>query len=187
MTQQSLRQAIALVPQEPILFHRTLAENIAYGRPSATMAEIIAAARQAYAHDFITALPDGYQTLVGERGVKLSGGERQRIAIARAILADCPILIMDEATSSLDSVSEHQIQKAMAHLMEGRTTLTIAHRLATIRQVDRILVFDKGEIVEQGRHHQLIANPHSLYRHLHDMQTLEMLDNRLPPPLAIVS
>ena len=187
VTQQSLRRAIALVPQEPILFHRTLAENIAYGRPGASMEQIIDAARQAYAHDFITALPDGYQTLVGERGVKLSGGERQRIAIARAILADCPILIMDEATSSLDSVSEHQIQKAMAHLMQGRTTLTIAHRLATIRQVDRILVFDKGKIVEQGRHTQLIANPHSLYRHLHDMQTLEMLDNRLPPPLAIVS
>jgi ATP-binding cassette subfamily B protein len=172
VTQQSLRQAIALVPQEPILFHRTLAENIAYGRPGASMEQIVDAARQAYADDFIAHLPDGYQTLVGERGIKLSGGERQRVAIARAILADCPILIMDEATSSLDSVSEHEIQKAMAHLMHGRTTLTIAHRLATIRQVDRILVFEKGKIVEQGNHDSLIARPDSLYRRLHDMQAL---------------
>lgn len=178
-TQASLRQAIALVPQEPILFHRSLAENIAYSRPEATMDEIIDAAEQAYAHEFIKDLPKGYDTLVGERGVKLSGGERQRVAIARAILADAPILILDEATSSLDSVSEHYIQKALQGLMENRTTITIAHRLATIRSVDRILVFDKGEIVEQGRHDDLIIRPKSHYRKLYEMQALDLIG---PPP-----
>lgn len=175
VTQDSLRQALALVPQEPILFHRSLAENIAYGKPDASMDEIISAAEQAYAHEFIQTLPQGYDTLVGERGVKLSGGERQRVAIARAILADAPILILDEATSSLDSVSEHFIQKALQNLMDERTTITIAHRLATIRSVDRILVFDNGQIVEQGRHDDLVVKTGSHYRKLYEMQALDLI------------
>jgi ATP-binding cassette subfamily B protein len=175
VAQESLRRAVALVPQDPILFHRTLAENIAYGKPGASLAEIEGAAREAYAHDFIEGLPLRYDTLVGERGIKLSGGERQRVAIARAILADCPILIMDEATSSLDSVSEHVIQKALDNLMAGRTTITIAHRLATIRKADRILVFYQGKIVEEGTHEVLLANPESLYRRLYEMQALDLI------------
>lgn len=175
VTQESLRKAIALVPQEPILFHRSIAANIAYGRPDADMDEIVAAAKKAYAHDFIVSLPLGYDTLVGERGVKLSGGERQRIAIARAVLADCPILILDEATSSLDSVSEHYIQKALESLMEGRTTITIAHRLSTIKAVDRILVFDKGRVIEQGTHAELIARGGSRYKELYEMQALDLV------------
>lgn len=174
VTQESLRKTIALVPQEPILFHRSIAANIAYGKPGASHEEIVAAAKKAYAHDFIESLPHKYETLVGERGVKLSGGERQRVAIARAVLADCPILILDEATSSLDSVSEHYIQKALKGLMEGRTTITIAHRLATIKAVDRILVFDKGRIVEEGTHGVLLANPASPYKRLYDMQALDL-------------
>jgi ATP-binding cassette subfamily B protein len=175
VTQESLRKAIALVPQEPILFHRTLWENIAYGRPGASMDEIVAAAEKAYAHEFIQTLPLGYDTLVGERGVKLSGGERQRVAIARAILANAPILILDEATSSLDSISEHVIQKALAALIEGRTTITIAHRLATIKAVDRILVFNEGSIVEEGTHASLTGNPRSHYKRLYDMQALDLV------------
>ncbi len=175
VTQESLRQAIALVPQEPILFHRSLADNIAYGRPGANMDEIVAAAKKAYAHDFIQSLPLGYGTLVGERGVKLSGGERQRVAIARAVLTDAPILILDEATSSLDSVSEHYIQKALEELMEGRTTITIAHRLATIRRVDRILVFEQGRIAEQGTHGELVHRKASVYRRLFEMQALDLV------------
>ena len=174
VTQGSLRGQIALVPQEPILFHRTLAENIAYARPGASRSEIEAAAAQAYAHDFISQLPQGYETLVGERGVKLSGGERQRVAIARAILADRPILILDEATSSLDSESEHAIQRALQQLMEGRTTFVIAHRLSTIRNVDRILVFEKGQIVEQGTHDVLIGKKDGRYAQLHALQALEL-------------
>ncbi|MFP4098613.1 MAG: ABC transporter ATP-binding protein [Alphaproteobacteria bacterium] len=174
VTQQSLRHNIALVPQEPVLFHRSIAANIAYGCPSATKAEIVEAAKQAYAHDFIKQLPLGYDTLVGERGVKLSGGERQRVAIARAILTNTKILILDEATSSLDSVSEYYIQKALAYLMEGRTTITIAHRLSTIRDSDRILVFDKGRIIEQGTHSLLVTRENSAYRRLYEMQVLEL-------------
>ena len=151
-TQQSLRSQIAIVQQDPILFHRSLAENIAYGRPGAAMAAIEQAARLANAHEFILRLPKGYGTLVGERGVKLSGGERQRVALARAFLADAPVLILDEATSSLDSESEALIQQAMERLMKGRTSIVIAHRLSTVRSLDRILVFDRGEIVEQGTH-----------------------------------
>jgi ATP-binding cassette subfamily B protein len=172
--QASLRGQIAIVQQEPILFHRTLAENIAYARPGATRAEIELAALQANAHDFILDLPKGYETLVGERGVKLSGGERQRVAIARAFLADCPILILDEATSSLDSESEVQIQEAMERLMEGRTTLVIAHRLSTVRALDRLLVFDKGRIVEEGDHAQLIGLKGGIYRRLFERQALEL-------------
>jgi len=175
VTLESLRQAISLVPQDPVLFHRSLADNIAYGRPGASMEEIVAAARKSYAHDFIMTLPQGYDTLVGERGVKLSGGERQRVAIARAILADAPILILDEATSSLDSISEHYIQKALEALMAGRTTITIAHRLSTIQQADRILVFDQGKITEQGTHQMLMARPGSHYKKLFEMQVLGLI------------
>ncbi len=175
VTLESLRQSISLVPQDPILFHRTLTENISYGNPGATQAEIEAAAKKAFAHDFIMTLPKGYDTLVGERGIKLSGGERQRVAIARAVLADAPILILDEATSSLDSISEHYIQQALERLMEGRTTITIAHRLSTIQKADRILVFDKGQVIEQGTHAKLMSNPKSRYKALFDMQVLELI------------
>jgi len=174
VTQASLRSQIAIVQQEPILFHRTLAENIAYARPGATQAEIEEAAKLASAHDFISRLPKGYATLVGERGVKLSGGERQRVAIARAFLANAPILILDEATSSLDSESEVLIQQAMERLMVGRTTLVIAHRLSTVRALDRLLVFDKGKILEEGDHDALIRKPEGIYRRLFERQALEL-------------
>ena len=173
-TLASLRAAIALVPQEPVLFHRSLAENIGYARPDAGQAEIERAARLAHAHAFIERLPDGYATLVGERGVKLSGGERQRVAIARAILADRPILVLDEATSSLDSEAEQLIQDALEHLMAGRTTLVIAHRLSTVRKVDRILVFERGRIVEQGTHRALLARRDGRYRGLYRTQAAGM-------------
>lgn len=168
--QASLRRAISVVPQEPILFHRSLAENICYARPDASEEEMKRAAEQASADAFIARLERGYDTLVGERGVKLSGGERQRVAIARAILADSPILILDEATSSLDSVTEHLIQRALTMLMRGRTSVVIAHRLSTIRRVDRILVFDHGCIVEEGSHEELVARPGGRYRELVRMQ-----------------
>jgi ATP-binding cassette, subfamily B, bacterial len=170
-TQASLRSQIALVQQEPILFHRSLAENIAYARPDASQAQIEQAARLANAHDFISRLPRGYQTLVGERGVKLSGGERQRVALARAFLADAPILILDEATSSLDSESEALIQEAMDRLMSGRTSIVIAHRLSTVRAMDRILVFERGRIVEEGSHEALLRRPHGHYRRLFERQS----------------
>jgi ATP-binding cassette subfamily B protein len=157
VTQRSLRRAIAVVPQDPALFHRTIAENIAYSRPGATQDEIVLAATRAHAHAFIEALPKGYDTLVGERGVKLSGGERQRVAIARALLADAPILVLDEATSSLDVETEAEVQAATEAVMAGRTTILIAHRLSTIRSADRILVFDHGRVVEEGRHGELVA------------------------------
>ncbi|KVW63572.1 ABC transporter ATP-binding protein [Burkholderia ubonensis] len=172
--QDSLRSQIAIVQQEPVLFHRTLAENIAYARPGASRADIERAARQASAHAFIAALPDGYDTLVGERGVKLSGGERQRVAIARAFLADAPILILDEATSSLDSESEVLIQQAMERLMEGRTTLVVAHRLSTVRALDRLLVLDRGKVIEEGSHDALIRIDGGLYRRLFERQALEL-------------
>jgi ATP-binding cassette subfamily B protein len=170
-TQASLRSQIAIVQQEPILFHRSLAENIAYARPSATGEQIERAARLANAHDFIARLPRGYQTLVGERGVKLSGGERQRVALARAFLADAPILILDEATSSLDSESEALIQQAMDRLMRGRTSIVIAHRLSTVRAMDRILVFEHGAIVEDGDHRSLLELDDGHYRRLFDRQS----------------
>ena len=172
-TQQSLRSQIAIVQQDPILFHRSLAENIAYGRPGASMAAIEHAARLANAHEFILRLPKGYGTLVGERGVKLSGGERQRVALARAFLADAPVLILDEATSSLDSESEALIQQAMERLMKGRTSIVIAHRLSTVRSLDRILVFDRGEIVEQGTHAALANRTGGIYRGLFERQATE--------------
>ncbi len=155
VTQESLRRSIAVVPQDPALFHRSIAENIAYARPDATLDEVRLAARRARADGFIDRLPLGYETLVGERGVKLSGGERQRVAIARAFLADAPILVLDEATSSLDVETERQVQAAMEELMAGRTTIVIAHRLSTIRGADRILVFQDGRVVEEGRHGEL--------------------------------
>mgnify|MGYP005811664401 CR=1 FL=1 len=172
-TQQSLRAQIAIVQQEPILFHRSLAENIAYARPDASQEDIERAAKLANAHDFIMRLPRGYQTLVGERGVKLSGGERQRVALARAFLADAPILILDEATSSLDSESEFLIQQAMERLMKGRTSIVIAHRLSTVRAMDRILVFDQGRIVEQGTHASLLERHAGQYRRLFERQSGE--------------
>jgi ATP-binding cassette, subfamily B, bacterial len=170
-TQASLRSQIAIVQQEPILFHRSLAENIAYARPEASQAEIEHAARLANAHEFILRLPRKYQTLVGERGVKLSGGERQRVALARAFLANAPILILDEATSSLDSESEALIQEAMARLMAGRTSIVIAHRLSTVRAMDRILVFDHGRVMEEGNHEALLRRPHGHYRQLFERQS----------------
>lgn len=156
LTQQSLRKHIAYVPQEPMLFHRSLRENIAYGKPNATNEEITRAAEQANALEFIRTLPNGLDTLVGERGVKLSGGQRQRIAIARAILKDAPILVLDEATSALDSESEKLIQASLDDLMKGRTSIVIAHRLSTIAKLDRIIVLDNGKIVEDGSHMELL-------------------------------
>jgi len=156
VTQASLRQNIAYVPQEPLLFHRSIFENIAYGNPETNLDAVKRASRQANAHAFIEALPHGYETVVGERGVKLSGGQRQRIAIARAILKDAPILVLDEATSALDSESEHLIQQALMALMENRSVLVIAHRLSTIAHMDRIIVLDEGSIVQNGTHKDLI-------------------------------
>lgn len=175
VTQESLRQQLALVPQEPLLFHRSLEENIAYGRPGASRREIETAARLANAHAFIERQAKGYATLVGERGVKLSGGERQRVALARAFLADTPVLVLDEATSSLDSESEALIQEAMERLMAGRTAIVIAHRLSTVRMLDRILVFDSGAIVEEGTHEELVRRAGGTYRRLFEKQALGLL------------
>ena len=158
VTQRSLREAIAYVPQEASLFHRSVYENIAYGKVGAKREEVLKAAKLARADEFIRELPDGYDTLVGERGVKLSGGQRQRVAIARAILKDAPILVLDEATSALDSESEALIQEALANLMKGRTSIVVAHRLSTIAGLDKIVVLDEGRIVEQGLHRELLDN-----------------------------
>jgi len=166
VTQDSLRRSIGYVPQEPLLFHRTVKENIAYGRPNATMQEIRQAAKSAQAHEFIQALSKGYDTTVGERGVKLSGGQRQRIAIARAILKSAPILVLDEATSALDSESEVAVQKALGSLMQNKTSIVIAHRLSTIQKMDRILVLNDGKVVEDGSHSQLIKKKGGMYAKL---------------------
>lgn len=169
ITQDSLHQAIGMIPQDPLLFHRTLMENIRYGKAEATDAEVIQAAKLAHAHEFIKVLPQGYHSLVGERGIKLSGGQRQRIAIARAILKNAPILILDEATSQLDSVSEQYIQDSLWQLMQGKTTLVIAHRLSTLLHMDRLLVFDQGKIVQDGLHEELV-NKAGLYKTLWEAQ-----------------
>jgi ATP-binding cassette subfamily B protein len=157
VTLQSLNEAVAEVPQQPGVFHRTVGENIAYGKPGASLEDIRAAALKAHADDFIMKRPTGYDTIVGEQGVKLSGGERQRVAIARALLKDSPILVLDEATSALDSESEHLIQGALWTLMEGRTVIAIAHRLSTITEMDRILYLEGGKVVEEGSHHELLS------------------------------
>ena len=171
MQQSDLRSHIAYVPQEPLLFHRSIAENIAYGKPAAGKKAMMAAATAAYVDDFVDELPQGYDTLVGERGIKLSGGQRQRVAIARAILKDAPILVLDEATSALDSRSEKFIQKALWRLMEGRTTIVIAHRLSTIQHMDRIVVMDKGRIVQVGSHADLLQAKRGIYAKLWEHQS----------------
>jgi ATP-binding cassette subfamily B protein len=157
MTQDALHAQLSLIPQDPSLFHRSLLDNIRYGRLDATDEEVIEAARKAYAHDFIMQIKEQYHSMVGERGIKLSGGQRQRIAIARVILKDAPILILDEATSSLDSITEKAIQNTLDQVMKGKTVIVVAHRLSTIAHLDRILVFDQGRITEDGTHAQLLA------------------------------
>ena len=171
LTLDSLRQQIALVPQEPVIFASTVIENIRYGRPSASEAEVIEAAKQAFADDFINELSDGYHTQLGERGVKLSGGQRQRIAIARAFLADRPVLLLDEATSALDAVSEHKVQQALKYLIKGRTTLVIAHRLATVQMCDRIVVMENGMVRGSGKHEELMKND-TLYKEYAELQLI---------------
>jgi ABC-type multidrug transport system fused ATPase/permease subunit len=170
VTQKSLRSAISFVPQEPILFHRSLRDNIRYGRPDASDEEVIEAAKKAHCHEFIESLAEGYDTHVGERGVKLSGGERQRVAIARAILKNAPILILDEATSALDSESEALIQDALRVLMEGKTVIVIAHRLSTIMTMDRIIVIEGGKIAAEGTHDELVNHQGGLYQKLWSIQ-----------------
>ena len=172
MARGDFRRALALVPQDPVIFAASARENIRFGRPEATDAEVEAAARAAAAHDFLAALPQGYDTYLGERGVMLSGGQRQRVAIARAILRDAPVLLLDEATSALDAESERAVQAAVERLAQGRTTLVVAHRLATVKKADRIVVFDKGRIVAEGRHDDLVAEG-GLYARLARLQFTE--------------
>jgi ATP-binding cassette subfamily B protein len=178
---ESLRNQIALIPQEAILFHRTIRENILYGRPTATEEELIRASELAHCDKFIKKLPDGYNHNVGERGSKLSGGERQRIVIARAILANAPILILDEATSALDSVTEKYIQDSLKKLMKNRTSIVVAHRLTTLTQMDRILVFEKGKVIEDGSHEKLLALG-GQYAKLWEMQSSGLIPESIEKP-----
>jgi subfamily B ATP-binding cassette protein MsbA len=171
---RSVRAQIGIVSQEVVLFDDTIRNNISYGRQKASPAEVEEAARLAYAHDFIEKLPQGYDTVIGERGLKLSGGERQRIAIARAILRDPPILILDEATSALDTQSERIVQMALANLMRNRTTLVVAHRLSTIQNADRIVVLDRGTVMESGSHEELLRKG-GLYKKLHALQFADVV------------
>ena len=192
VTQNSLRASLGLIPQDTSLFNRALIENIRYGRPGATDEDVMAAARRAHAHEFIVELENGYQTLVGERGMKLSGGQRQRIAIARAILRDAPILLLDEATSALDSHSEQIIQEAMREAMVGKTVIAIAHRLSTVMDMDRLIVLQRGIIVADGSHAELLQQG-GLYAELWYRQSGEFNpvarhppEAAAPPPLDFV-
>ncbi len=174
---ETLRRHIAIVSQEPFLFNGTIRENIQYGNLDATDADITTAAKAANCHDFITALPEGYESRVGERGVKLSVGEKQRVSVARALLADAPLLILDEATASVDTATERLIQQALERLMKGRTTFVIAHRLSTIRNADQIPVLKNGQIIEQGKHDQLL-DAKGLYAQLAQIQNTTFIEER---------
>jgi subfamily B ATP-binding cassette protein MsbA len=176
----SLRKLIALVTQETVLFNDSVRHNITYGKPDASTGEIERAARIAFAHDFISELPKGYETIVGERGAFLSGGQRQRIAIARAVLSDAPVLILDEATSALDSESERLVQQALGNLLENRTAIVIAHRLSTIRRADKIVVMERGRIVETGTHQELMERG-GVYRRLYELQFAD--EKEVEPPV----
>jgi ATP-binding cassette, subfamily B, bacterial len=180
VTQESLRENIAMIPQDTFLFHRTLMENIRYGREDATDEEVIEASKKAACHDFILEIKDGYNAIAGEGGLKLSGGQRQRIAIARAILKKAPILILDEATSSLDTSTERKIQRSLEELMKDKTTLVIAHRLSTLSHLDRILVFKDGVIVESGKHYELLLKK-GHYAHLWELQSNGLLPEKEQP------
>jgi subfamily B ATP-binding cassette protein MsbA len=181
VTLGSLRAQIGIVTQETVLFNDTVRNNIAYGQPHVSKKQVEAAAKAALAHDFILEMPDGYDTVIGERGLRLSGGERQRIAIARAILKNAPILILDEATSALDSESEALVQSALQNLMVGRTVFVIAHRLSTVRRADRIVVLENGMIGDIGAHEELMKKL-GTYRRLHDLQFLEMDQSKAAAP-----
>jgi ABC-type multidrug transport system fused ATPase/permease subunit len=182
VTQDSLRAQIGMVTQDTVLFDDTVAANIAYGSPGASKERIEAAARAAHAHEFVATLPEGYETRIGERGQRLSGGQRQRLAIARALLKDPPILVLDEATSSLDAESEHLVQDALLRLMENRTSFVIAHRLSTVRRADAIIVLERGVVREVGRHDELLARPNGIYARLYSLQ---MFENGAAAPGAI--
>ena len=173
VTLRSLRAQIGIVTQETVLFDESIASNIAYGSPGASRAQIEAAARAAHAHDFVAALPEQYDTWIGERGQRLSGGQRQRLAIARALLKNSPILILDEATSSLDAESERLVQEALANLMRDRTSFVIAHRLSTVRRADKIIALERGRVAEIGRHEELLSRPNGVYAKLYAQQIFE--------------